>query len=86
MSSMNFNAQSKRAVRVALPLLVSSLNRTFAACRTSKPEQRQAAFIKNYTSQLRYGEPTGTCKTNERSQEEQRYRHRRLLQTRKLAS
>jgi|TARA_R110000796_G_scaffold188624_1_gene305556 hypothetical protein len=43
-----------------------------------------AAYIKNYTSQLRYGEPTGTCKTIERSQE--RYRLHRLQQTRKLAN
>jgi hypothetical protein len=38
------NAQNSGAVRVRLILFVSSLNRTFAACRTGKPEQRQAAF------------------------------------------
>jgi len=80
------NAASRRdAVWRRLPGLVSSLNPTFEACRTGKPKQRQAAFIKNYTSQLLYGEPTGTCKTVKRSQEEQRYRHNRLPQTHKLA-
>jgi len=42
------------------------------------PNNGKATVIKNYTSQLRYGEPTGTCKTVKRSQEEQRYRHHRL--------
>ncbi|MCL1091186.1 hypothetical protein L2744_16570 [Shewanella profunda] len=40
-----------------------------------------AAVIKNYTGQLRYGEPTGTFKTVKRSHEEQRYRYNRLQQT-----
>jgi len=42
------NAASRRAVVWRrLPGLVSSPHRTCAACRTGKPEQRQAACIKN---------------------------------------
>ncbi|WP_417704388.1 hypothetical protein, partial [Rheinheimera aquimaris] len=52
----------------------------------ANPNNGELLLIKNYTSQLRYGEPTGTCKTVERSQEEQRYRHHRLQQTHKLAN
>ncbi|GAB60755.1 hypothetical protein RNAN_3782 [Rheinheimera nanhaiensis E407-8] len=52
----------------------------------ANPNSGRLLLIKNYTSQLRYGEPTGTCKTTERSHKEQRYRHNRLQQTRKLAN
>jgi hypothetical protein len=52
----------------------------------ANPNNGKLLLIKNNTSQLRYGEPTGTCKTVKRSPKEQRYRHNRLQQTHKLAN
>ncbi|MHB0818207.1 hypothetical protein ACYCFK_07980 [Stutzerimonas stutzeri] len=86
MLTLAANAQSSCAVRVGWLCLLAAHTGLARLAALANPNNGTTAFIKNYTSQLRYGEPTGTCKTVERSQEEQRYRHYRLQQTRKLVN
>jgi hypothetical protein len=80
------NAQSSCAVRVGWLCLLAAHTELARLAALASPNNGTLLLIKNYTSQLRYSEPTGTCKTVKRSQEEQRYRHNRLQQTHKWAN